>query len=278
MTDRVIRPSSLTTWADCGRRWASQHLTAEIEAAGYKLQIQRVTHVGAAIGSGVHAAASYTLEEKRRTGELGNDTEAEQRAVAEFEERAEWGLDWDDASDNVSVAKRQVARMTRSYRRYLAPEIDPIIIEQRLEANIAEGWKLSGQMDDTTGDPDTIIRDLKTGTRQRANNIQYGAYGLILHAHGYNVRGLIEDFIPRVKIKDEQPRPHSTEIPLQAAAIDAMETMEDIIRSTAEFERRLASQTGRAPHSAFRANPGSSLCSPRWCRAWGTEFCTAHRK
>lgn len=278
MTNRIIRPSSLTTWADCGRRWAAQHLTTEIEGAGYKLQVGRVTHVGAAIGSGVHAAASYTLEEKRRTGELGNDTEAEQRAVAEFEERAEWGLDWDDASDSVNVAKRQVARMTRSYRRHLAPEIEPIIIEQRLNAVVADGWELSGQMDDTTGDPDTIIRDLKTGTRQRANNIQYGAYGLILHAHGYNVRGLIEDFIPRVKIKEEQPRPYSTDIPLQAAAQDAMEAVEDIIRSTNEFERRLAAPSGRPPHAAFRANPGSSLCSPRWCRAWGTDFCAAHRK
>jgi len=278
VTDRVIRPSSLTTYADCARRWAAHHLSGEVATAGYTLQAQRVTHVGAAIGSGVHAAASYTLEVKRSSGELGNDTEAEQRAVAEFENRAEYGLDWDEATGNLSTAHRQIVRMTKSYRRYLAPEIDPIIIEQRLEAHVAEGWTLSGQMDDTTGDPDTIIRDLKTGTRQRANNIQYGAYGLILHAHGYKVRGLIEDYIPRSKIKDEQLPPHSTEIPLQAAAVDAMETMEDIIRSTNEFERRLASQTGRAPHSAFRANPGSSLCSPRWCRAWGTDFCTAHRK
>lgn len=275
---RVIRPSSLTTAADCARRWAANHLREDLANAGYTLAADRPTHVGAAVGSGVHAGAAYTLEEIRRTGEIGSDTEAEDRAVAEFQARTEYGVDWDDTTSGIPVAKRQIARMTRVHRQYLAPEITPIEIEERLEADIGDGWTLSGQTDTWTGNPDVQIRDLKTGARRRANGMQYGAYAMLLRAHGYRVIGLQEDFIARVNVKAEQPAPVTEDIPLRGAVSDAAEVIEDIRRMTAEFERRLADPSGRAPHAAFRANPASSLCGPRWCRAWGTDFCTAHRR
>jgi hypothetical protein len=28
---------------------------------------------------------------------------------------------------------------------------------------------------------------------------------------------------------------------------------------------------------AFPANPGSKLCSAKWCPAWGTTFCREHQ-
>lgn len=275
---RTIRPSSLTTWVDCGRRWAASHLHDEIQQAGYTLRFQPVTHVGAAVGSGVHAAAAYTMEEKRVSGGLGADSEAEDRAVAEFEARSEYGVGWDDTTPSVPTAKRQLARMTRSYRRHLAPVIEPVVIETRLEADIGDGWGMSGQLDVLAGDPDNVLRDLKTGSRQRSNGIQYGAYVMLFRAHGYGVHLIVEDYIARVRIDREQPPPTETHIPLRSAVEDAWEAFDGIKRSTAEFERRLADQNGRAPHAAFPSNPASALCGERWCRAWGTDFCHSHKR
>ncbi len=275
---RTIRPSSLTTWADCGRRWAASVLHAEITQAGYSLRFQAPTHIGAAIGSGVHAGAAWTMEEKRATGSLGADSEAEDRAIAEFEARSEYGVGWDEVTSTLPTAKRQLARMTRSYRRHVAPSIEPLVIETRLEADIGDGWAMSGQNDVLAGDPDDVLRDLKTGSRQRSNAVQYGAYVMLFRAHGWGVRSIIEDYIPRVRLDREQPMPIETSIPLRPAIDDAWEAFDGIKRSTAEFERRLADQNGRAPHAAFPANPASALCGERWCRAWGTDFCHSHKR
>ena len=274
---RVIRPSSLTTQIDCGRRWAAVHLAPLVMQAGYTLGERRPLHVGAAVGSGVHAAASYTLEAKRRTGELGNEAEAVDRAEAEFMERGQHGLVWDATTDQLPTAQQQLRRMTRSYRRHLAWQLQPMIIEQRFECDVGDGWVLSGQTDSLNGDPDRDVHDLKTGTHQRANGVQYACYHIILDAHGYRPARIVEDFLRRVKLKTEQPPPESTAIPLAPAIADAWDAIDDIKRATAEFERRIVSG-GRPPHAAFRANPQSQLCSPRFCPAFGTDFCKSHRE
>lgn len=274
----VLRPSSLTTAADCMRRFAARHLTSTVLAAGYKLLPERPVHIGAAVGSGVHAAVAYTLSEKATNGGLGADSEAEDRAVQEFDARAQHGAVWDATTNNVGDAKRQIARMSRTYRRHLAPEIQPLQVEQRLEADLGDGWRLSGQADTLAGDPDSLIRDLKTGTRQRANGVQYAAYHSLFAAHGFGVTGLIEDFVARVPLSREQPPPASVPIDLRSAVADAWELFDEIKRATALFEERLQSGHGRPAHAAFRANPASPLCAAKWCSAWGSDFCNAHLK
>ena len=275
---RTIRPSSLTTWADCARRAAARQLSAEIQAAGYTLRQEARTHVGAAVGSGVHASAAYTLETKRQTGEIGAASEAEDRAIQEFDARAQFGLGWDAVTDNVSTAKKQVVRMSKAFRTHLAPVIEPILVETRLVADVGDGWSLSGQLDTLNGDPDSALRDLKTGARQRGNGVQYGAYTMLFRGHGYQVSRISEDFLPRVRLDKEQPAPIPTAIDLQAAIYDAWEIIDEIKRTTAVFQTRLADPNGRPPHAAFKANPASQMCGEKWCSAWGTKFCTAHRR
>lgn len=274
---RTIRPSSLTTYLDCGRRFAARHLADDIAAAGYLLHKQRPVHVGAAVGSGVHAAAGYTLSEKKATGSLGADSEAEDRAIEEFKARVEYGVGWDDTTADLPTAQKQIQRMSRSYRRHLAPVITPLLVEERLTADIGDGWEVSGQLDTLAGDPDNIVGDLKTGVQQRANGVQYATYAMLFSAHGYVVRGIVEWFLPRVRLSKEQEPPRTTNIPLAAAQADAWEALEGIKRDTDLFMQRVADPSGRPAPSAFRANPGSSLCSAKWCPAWGTDFCQSHK-
>lgn len=272
---RTLRPSSLSGAMDCMRRFAARSMTDELVEAGYDINPPRALHIGAAIGSGVHAGAAFTLETKRDTGDLGSEGDAVDRAVAEFETRAAAeGLQFDDLTRSVNVAQRQMARMTRAYRRHVAPQIEPRLVETRLVADIGGGWLLSGQGDVLAGDPQGDVRDIKTG-RRRANGAQYGAYAMIFEAHGFNATGIVEDFIARVKIQDEQPVPLSIQIDVPTARAEAVAAMEDIQRSVAEFERRLKAGEP-APETALRANPASQLCSARFCRAWGTRFCRAH--
>lgn len=273
----VVRPSSLPTAPDCYRRWAARHLAPLVAEAGYTLAVRRPLHVGAAVGSGVHAAVGYTLQAKLTTGELGNATEAENRAEAEFMARAEFGVMWDSTTDDLPTAKKQLQRMNRSFRRYLAPDLIPLVVEQRLEADIGDGWIMSGQGDNLSGNPDALVRDIKTGTTQRANGVQYASYHGLFQVHGYHPTGMVEDFIPRAKLRDEQPPPTSTPIAVGPAIEEAWAIIDDIKRGTAEFEKRLAEQNGRNPAGAFRANPASQLCGAKWCTAFGTDFCRAHK-
>lgn len=274
----VIRPSSLTTAVDCSRRWAAHHLGDELAAAGYDLQPGRSIHIGAAVGSAVHAAAGYTMAEKRDHGALGAESEAIDRAEAEFDDRTQYGVTWDQATGDLPTAKKQIARMTRVYRSSLAPELVPLLVEERLTADVGDGWEVSGQLDTLTGDPDFEIDDLKTGAVRRANGVQYATYAMLFRAHGYKITGLNEDFLRRVPIRNEQPPPLRVSIPLDAAIADAWEAIDTIKRETAEFQKRAADPNGRPPPAAFRANPASVLCGPKWCRAWGTQFCQAHIK
>ena len=261
---------------DCMRRFAAHHLTDEVLAAGYNVNERAALHIGAAVGSGVHAGVSFTLETKRETGDLGSEGEAVDRAVAEFEARAtEEGLHFDEVTRSVGVAQQQIQRMTRSYRRHVAPFVEPRLVETRLMVDIGQGWRLSGQGDVLAGDPTNDVRDVKTGARRRANGVQYGAYALIFQAHGFTATGIIEDFIPRVRVANEQPAPTSTQIDVPTALAEAAAAMTDIQRSVAAFEGLLKDGSA-APETALRANPASVLCSPQFCRAHGTRFCRAH--
>lgn len=251
-------------------------MTAEVEAAGYELQPKRPLHIGAAVGSGIHAAAAFMLTQKMQDDTLGSEGDAVDRAIAEFDERAaEEGLTFDDVTANVGTAQRQMQRMTRSYRTHLAPKLRPLLVEKRLLADVGKDTVLSGQGDVLTQGADGGIHDTKSGRTRRANAAQYGAYRLIFQAHGFHVSTIVEDFVPRMRMSAEQPPPQSTSISLDDATEQAIAVIEDIQRSVAEFERRLRGGEG-APHAAFRANPASVLCSPQFCRAHGTRFCRAH--
>lgn len=276
MTEHVIRPSYLPSWSDCSRRTAARLFADLIKGAGYELRPLPST-VGATVGSAVHASASYTLEHKRDDGTLGHEDEALDRAMAEFDRRAEEdGCLYDATTNSRNTAQQQIRRMSHSYRTVIAPELQPVLVEERLEVESGDGFVLSGQMDSLSAEPHRI-RDVKSGVRRRANAAQYGAYSMIARAHGHDVRQLAEDFIPRVRLDKPQPDPETHLIPIDVAEQEAWEIIADIRTSVSEFVRRVGDPNGPPPNGAFRANPMSQLCTDRYCAAWGTDFCRSHK-
>lgn len=274
--DKRIRPSSLPQWPDCARRSFARSFPDLVSWAGYELRSLEPS-VGAAVGSGVHAGAAYMLEEKMKSGETGAEKEAVERAVTEFDSRVrDEGVIWDSATESRNTAHTQLQRMTHVYREGVAPNLYPILIEERLEATIGDGWYVSGQLDTLSQAPGAL-HDLKTGTLKRSNALQYGTYKMLFSAHGYEVAKIYEDFVPRVPLRKEQPWPEAVEIPVDVAETEAWIQMERVKGMVDQFVE-LALQGGPVPpETALPANPQSVLCSSRYCPAWGTSFCRLHR-
>lgn len=283
MTERVIRPSSLTGYADCARRWAAQHLREEVLVAGYDLRPPPPSNAGALVGSGVHAGAAYTLAHLRSGGAQPRIDDVHEQAIEGFRARMEAeGASWDDITDRPNTAERQIRRMVGSYYVEVAPRIRPVLIEERAEAEVAPGWVISGQADTLAEDAqqplEAVVRDLKTGARARSHGPQLGAYSMLLAAHGHRPTRAQIDFIRRVPVAKPQPPAEEHPVDLASAQQDAWAVIRAILRDVAEWERRLAGPHGEDPRGAFLPNPASSLCSERYCPAFGSRFCSSHRR
>lgn len=277
MTDAEIiaRPSSLPSWCDCPRRGAARLFRSLIEAAGYQLRFLE-HNVGASVGIGVHKTAAFSLIQKMEAGDLGSEDDAIAAGIAALNEQVADGVIWDQTTSNKNDAQQQLVRMGKTYRAKLAPQIDPVAVEERLKARVSERMIISGQKDVLAREPNAL-RDLKTGKMQRGNATQYGAYSLIQRSNGKGaVKKLIEDFIARSSLRRPQPEPIQTEYDVAAAENEAREILVDIERGLDEFQRRLH-DGGRPPEGAFRANPQSMLCSSKYCSAHGSTWCRLGR-
>lgn len=264
---RKIHCSSLTMYPDCNRREATKMFTQEIKSFGYKLH-KRPPAIGAVIGQATHTGAAYTLRSKLETGELGNAREADQRALETMKREGDDGVVWDQTTKDHNTGQVQTLRQVRSYRVALAPKIKPIAVEGYLEAEFLDRAMLVGSPDNC--EPRTV-RDLKTGVRRRANAAQYGGYALLRRSNNEIADELLEDFVPRVSLKKEQPEPETIAHDPALAEQLAWQILQRIVH---DYERFLETKDP----SVFIPNPNSMLCGEKYCPAFNSEFCKAHRK
>lgn len=273
---RVIRCSSLTNYPDCARRAAAELFPKDIEAAGYKLRSMPKS-IAAHIGSGVHAAGAAILIDKRDNGIWSADAAITQGIETLHKRSLEEGVAYDDQTRNVNEAEQQVKRMSLTFITYVVPKVEPIAVEERLEAEIAPGLILSGQKDNVGREP-RKLRDLKTGARMKSHNPQVGGYTLLEKSHSQPVDSAVIDFIQRVSLKKDQPPPIEVAVNLADAETAAVKIVDMIVRDLNSF--RFGSADGKIlpgdPWS-FSANPSSMLCSPKFCKACGdrgpSSFC-----
>lgn len=277
---KTLRPSGLTTFADCERRWAARNAKDLVDWADFRLR-QIGQSIGAAVGGGIHAGVEATFKEKLETGgSLTRDAAAVEAAVAEFDRRlSEQEFFFDDTTNSRQTGHKQLQRMTMTYRQTLGKALWPAGVEERRQADLGDGWTASGQVDQlATADAGGLdIHDLKSGTQRRSNAIQYGTYSLIFKANGYDIKRLYEDFLPRVRLNKEQPPPTIVPINLEDAEMESWVMVQRVKFSVSQFIKIVESGGGRAPQTAFKPNPLSPMCSDRYCPAWGTAFCTAHK-
>jgi hypothetical protein len=183
-------------------------------------------------------------------------------------------------SHKLGEAETATLRMVVAYRDELAPFIDPILIEERLEARAGPGLILSGQSDVIAREPGTV-RDLKTGKAATLgyHNPQLGSYSLLARSRNIDIKRAVIDFIRRVGSRQEQPHPQSIEYDIdriETAAVNILRSIDNDFRTFKHGDQRRQIQPGDP--FAFMANPNSKLCSPNFCRAFNSDFCHEHRK
>ena len=260
-----IRPSSLTSYSDCSRRTIARAMPLLVEDAGFILN-KVGSSIGASVGTGTHSAVAHMLMEKMRTGDTGSVSAYEDAGIASLHEEAAKGAVYDPTSPDLSTAEKQVRRQAAAYRSVVAPKIIPVMVEERLEATFGP-FTISGQVDVATDG----VRDLKTGVHHTIHMPQLGAYSLLLKAHGQQADFIIEDYVPRTAMKKEQGEPVSTPYDAPLAENVAKATIGRMARDVLEFQA-----TGNP--LVFQANPGSMLCSAKFCPCWNSTFCKEHLK
>lgn len=278
----VARCSALPDYTDCNRRGAARMFAPMLFTLGYQLKPTR-TNAGAIVGSGVHAGGAAMLEEKAKTGELPPQSVVEDAAITELRCRAEEGVDYDNLTLNLLDAEKQVVRMTKVYRLQVAPQVNPLLVEKRFEANVpftVQQIILSGQLDVLAREPGRL-RDSKTGRKLGIYRSQLGGYSMLSKSQPdmLQVNDCVIDFIPRVPVRAEQPPAQTFRQDLvgcESAAIAVLRLIDMQLTLFREGDPLRGIEPGD-PH-AFPANPSSRLCSDKFCPAYATEWCREHDK
>jgi hypothetical protein len=282
MKDVVVRCSSLASYPDCNRRGAARLFREEIEAAGFKLN-DPIRGAGAAVGTAAQKSASVVLMEKARSGgTLPPRSVAEDCANDEVKEQMRGGVMFDGprgATRNRDDALKQAVGIARTYHAVIAPHVEPILIEEQMEAEVAPGLILTGRPDLVAREPGQI-RDLKTGVRLGNYAAQGGGYSLLArtprpdYPKGIDIQDASIDYIQRVRPDKPQPPPITQKIPIEAAetaAVNILRHIEEDIRVFRHGDERRHIIPGDP--WAFQSNPQSVLCSRRYCVAHGTSWC-----
>jgi hypothetical protein len=116
--------------------------------------------------------------------------------------------------------------------------VTPLLVEERLEAEVAPGLVLVGKPDVVCREP-TVLRDLKTGIRGPGSFApQLGAYSLLARSNGIEIEHVVIDFVRRVAVGKPQPAPIRAE--------GKQERVEAKKERRAERERELAEATAAA--------------------------------
>lgn len=269
-----IRASALTMWPDCERRAAARLFPKMLLDQGFELR-QTPIHIGAPIGTGTHAGAAYGMSFKMATGELPPLSEAEQVAISGLDEALDevgGDVDWKPGqAANLNEAQKQVRRMLAVVHTRLSPLVKPAAVEDFLQADIGDGFALTGHRDlygIEVKSGNWSIVDLKTGAHKGSHMPQTGAYAILGRSHGNQVDGARIFHVPRVPLKKTQPDPVIIDVPIESAERAAEATYKRAKSSLLQFM-----ETGD-PH-VFLANPFSKLCGES-CPAWGTPFCREH--
>jgi hypothetical protein len=271
----VVRSSSLPDFPDCPRRWAARQLKDELLAHNYLVR-SIPTGVAAIIGTAVHKGAAVTMEEKVRHGAIAPVSVAVDAAIDELRSELRLGVAYDDDTTREDDAVQQARRMTMAFHSDIAPKLNPILVEARLEAVARRDLMISGQADQIAQEPDSID-DLKTGKFRGNYKPQYGSYALLRRTYATPPERIREIFIPRHTLRRPQdpPQIHEHSVAECESAADNIITH---IHDSLETFRRGRGRIAPGDPWAFVANPNSKLCSPRFCPAWGTRWCTEHRK
>jgi hypothetical protein len=127
----TIRASALPGWNDCPRRQSISMFWKIITAAGFKFE-RRENHVGAAIGTGVHAGAAHALREKRDGRALIPIKDVVEIGITAYRKEIAEGVIYDAASPHPNACEKQVENLSRAFLFGVFPDIDALELEAEM--------------------------------------------------------------------------------------------------------------------------------------------------
>lgn len=263
----ILRVSSLASWHDCSRRSAARTFRKRLEADGYEF-IRTANSVGGCIGTGVHSGMAYALNQKIAGHEIKLDDMIE-AGVESFGKETDNGVDYDATTDTPNTADKQIEAMCKVFYHYILPKIQPIEVEVRMEAVIDENFTLSGQ-------PDVLeagaVRDLKTGRSGETYHTQLGGYILLAKANKkpVNIQTGVVDWLPRARLSKPQPEPVELRYSADLCTNEAKAVIKDVQRQYSGYDET-------ENPAAFPCNTSSILCTPKYCPAYGTDWCAVSK-
>ena len=274
----IVRASSLGGYQDCPRRSASRMFRKEIIAAGYELR-ETTNGIGAAVGTSVHKGGKIMLDEKAKTGELPPISVSTDAAIDTLRAELDREITFDKTTVDLNEAETQVIRMTKVYARDVAPDVQPLLVEERMEATVpwaTQGLIVSGQADLVAREPGAI-RDTKAGSKLGTYSCQVGTYSLLARSNGIDITEANIDFVKRVHITAKtktQVQPPAVvqkyNIALaETAAVNVLRHIDGDLKTFREGDPERGLLPGDA--WAFPANPSSMLCGEKYCGCYGCK-------
>ena len=266
MSDPIkIRASQTSGWHDCPRRGAARAYKDMIEEAGFSVdgKANYVRGVASSLGTAVHSGVAHALQ-KKIDGQTASLDDMIDISNADFDEAVCNGLSFDTITGKPSDAKIQIERLLKLYYNAVLPNVNPIMTEQFIQAELKDGHTL-------TAHPDMLeissVHDLKTGREPYEYHAQLGSYSLLAKANNIcEPTSLIIDWLPRTAVSKDFIEPKSIVFNPEICEAEAKSAIKTIISQVTEFQ-----STGDP--IAFPANCQSILCSVNYCPCIGTDFC-----
>ena len=259
----------LNSFCDCPRRAACRQWGSEINEHGFSCLRKTFPPIGAPVGTAVHAAGKFYLEEKKLHGELPPVQIGMQHAVSVLELEAKEGVTFDPTTPNISDAKKQAELLSRIFYFDVAQKMSFDNFETKRKGKIGPGIQLTGTCDYENTEE---INDLKTGTTCKNCSGQLGAYSLMRQTDAKPRPKILNQFyIPRTSLKKSQPSLRIVPYDVDQSEKAAWYIIQNIASCMQKFIDT------QEPWS-FMVNPMSVMCSPKYCPAYDTDWCREGKK
>ena len=255
--------SQLGMFQRCNLQYRRRYLEGETIPPG----------IAAHVGSGVHKAAEINFKSKMQTGEDMHLDAVQDAAAEAYDKALSEGVFF--APDEVPGAKIAMAQgkddavsLATLFRNQLAPTITPALVEHRVTLVIpGVALPFVAILDCYTAEKK--LRDLKTSGRKWADDKAHTSPQPTVYREAVKetTGEYPEELLFDVLVNNNAP---------VLQTIPTSRTEEDLQILTRKFQTMI---------SAIRAGifmpaePGSWVCSPKWCGYWHTcEAIPAHRK
>jgi hypothetical protein len=259
----------LPPYIDCPRKAAANQFVKLIKDAGYNIPVFKKSKIYAIIGTCTHTASEYLCTQKILNKPIsGVEDFTLDKLTSEI--KMSENLEYDAISPNQNHVITQLKRFIKIYKNDVLPKIvfpenalPGDYLELYLKAKI-KGYNITGHIDLLTK---YSVGDTKTGTLLKPCHTQVGGYDLLADANGKT--GYVNNIIihmPRVHKDKRYPGTKIIKLDPGFCKLEAHSLILKIVDDLNKFKKN-------GDCRSFMANPQSMLCSRKYCKAYGTDFC-----